>query len=113
MKNLALFVLALGTVLAPLRVIAAPGPRDIVPEMIVEGVLSTPDDEFGATPSPDGKTIYFDKTGPPHYLYVICESHLVNDKWSTPKVMPFSGLYRDSDPVLSPDGNTMYFASDR
>ena len=85
----------------------------IVPEMIGEGVLSTPDDEFGATPSPDGKTIYFDKTVPPHYLYVICESHLVNGEWRKPEVMPFSGQYRDSDPVLSPDGNTMFFASDR
>lgn len=85
----------------------------IVPEMLGEGVLSTPDDEFGATPSPDGSTIYFDKTVPPHYLYVICESHLANGKWSKPEVMPFSGVYRDSDPVLSPDGKTMFFASDR
>jgi len=113
MRVSVLFVLALGIIFAPLHAQAAPGPGDIVPEMIGEGVLSTPDDEFGATPSPDGKTIYFDKTVPPHYLYVICESHLVNDKWSAPEVMPFSGQYRDSDPVLSPDGNTMYFASDR
>src|SRR5215470_17641286 len=111
----AFFVGVLGSVsvFAPLPGYAAPGPGDVVPEMIGEGVLSTPDDEFGATPSPDGKTIYFDKTVPPHYLYIICESHLVNGKWSAPEVMPFSGIYRDSDPVLSADGNTMYFASDR
>jgi len=109
----ALFVGVLGSVFAPLPGYVAPGPGGIVPEMIGEGVLSTPDDEFGATPSPDGKTIYFDKTVPPHYLYIICESHLVNGKWSAPEVMPFSGIYRDSDPVLSADGNTMYFASDR
>ena len=82
-------------------------------EMIGEGVISTPDDEFGGTPSPDGQILYFDKTVPPHYLYVLCASHLVNGKWSKPTVLPFSGEYRDSDPVLSPDGQTMFFASDR
>jgi hypothetical protein len=85
----------------------------IVPEMIGEGVISTPDDEFGGTPAPDGKTLYFDKTVPAHYLYILCESHLVEGKWGKPEVLPFSGEYRDSDPVLSPDGETMFFASDR
>jgi hypothetical protein len=85
----------------------------IVPEMIGEGVISTPDDEFGGDLARDGKTLYFDKTVPAHYLYVLCESRLVNGKWSKPEVLPFSGLYRDSDPVLSPDGETMFFASDR
>jgi hypothetical protein len=85
----------------------------LAPEMIGEGVISTPDDEFGGDLAPDGKTLYFDKTVPAHYLYVLCVSRLVNGKWSKPEVLPFSGLYRDSDPVLSPDGETMYFASDR
>jgi hypothetical protein len=85
----------------------------VVPEMIGEGVISTPDDEFGGTLAPDGKTLYFDKTTTAHYLYVLCESKLVDGKWSKPEVLPFSGEYRDSDPVLSPDGETMFFASDR
>jgi len=85
----------------------------VVPEMIGEGVISTPDDEFGGDLALDGKTLYFDKTVPAHYLYVLCESRFVDGKWSKPEVLPFSGLYRDSDPVLSPDGATMYFASDR
>jgi hypothetical protein len=83
------------------------------PEIIGEGVISTPDDEFGGSLSPDGTTIYFDVTVSPHYLYVLCESHLVNGRWQTPEVLPFSGSYRDSDPVLTPDGNTLLFASDR
>jgi Tol biopolymer transport system component len=85
----------------------------VAPEMIGEGVISTPDDEFGGTPTPDGKTLYFDKTTTAHYLYVLCESKFVNGEWSKPEVLPFSGEYRDSDPVLSPDGETMFFASDR
>lgn len=83
------------------------------PEIVGEGVISTADDEFGGSITPDGKTIYYDVTVPPHYLYVICESRLVNGKWQKPTVLPFSGQYRDSDPVLTPDGNTLLFASDR
>jgi hypothetical protein len=92
----------------------APVPNDAPkPEIIGEGAISTPDDEFGGSLSPDGTTIYFDVTVPPHYLYALCESHLVNGQWQKPEVLPFSGSYRDSDPVLTPDGNTMLFASDR
>jgi len=106
------FVLAAGakSVSSPSKAVEE---TPIVPEMIGEGVISTADDEFGGTPSPDGKTLYFDKTVPAHCLYVLCESHFVEGKWNKPEVLPFSGEYRDSDPVLSPDGATMFFASDR
>ena len=83
------------------------------PEMIGEGILSTPEDELGANLTADGKTIYFERSVPPHYLYVLYESHLAGGKWSPPEVLPFSGQYRDTDPVLSPDGQTILFASDR
>jgi Tol biopolymer transport system component len=84
-----------------------------VPELVGEGTVSTPFDEFGGAITPDGLTMYFDVTVPAHYLYVMCESHLVNGRWSKPSVLPFSGQYRDSDPVLTPDGKTLLFASDR
>jgi hypothetical protein len=84
-----------------------------VPEMIGEGIISTPDDELGATITADGQTIYFEKSAAPHYLYILYESHLINGQWSVPTVLPFSGQYRDTDPVLSPDGQTLLFASDR
>jgi ketosteroid isomerase-like protein len=83
------------------------------PAMIGEGIISTAQDEFGGSLSPDGKAVYFDRSVPPHYLYTMWESHLVGDKWSPPQILPFSGEYRDSDPVLSPDGNKLLFVSDR
>src|SRR5450432_1990503 len=82
-------------------------------ELVGEGTVSTSLDEFGGAITPDGLTMYFDVTVPAHYLYVMCESQLVNGRWSKPEVLPFSGQYRDSEPVLTPDGKTLLFASDR
>ena len=84
-----------------------------VAEIVGEATISTPDDEFGGCPSGDGMTFYFNKTVPAHYQYILCESRWIGGKWSAPTVLPFSGQYRDSDGVLSPDGGTMLFASDR
>ena len=33
--------------------------------------------------------------------------------WSSPQLLSFSGRYQDIEPFLSPDGNRLYFASDR
>ena len=93
-----------------MMLLAEPGPK---PEMIGPGVISTQDDELGGTITANGKTLYFEKSAPPHYLYVMFESHMKNGKWQTPSVLPFSGRYKDTDPVLSPDEKTMLFASDR
>jgi Tol biopolymer transport system component len=96
--------------LTPLKAAGSDGPR---PELIGEGVISTPDDELGGTITADGQTLYFEKSAPPHYLYVLYESRLLGGRWTTPSVLPFSGVYKDTDPVLSPDGETLFFASDR
>src|ERR1700755_1399491 len=77
------------------------------------GIISTKDDEFGGSFTPDGKTCYFSKSVLKFYLDVICYSEFKNGKWQTPKVAPFSGMYRDFDPVLSPNGNKMIFTSNR
>jgi len=83
------------------------------PSIVAEGIIYTPQDEFGGSLSPDRETIYFDRSVPPHYLYTMWESHLIGDKWQRPELLPFSGQYRDSDPVLSPDGSKLLFVSDR
>jgi WD40-like Beta Propeller Repeat len=83
------------------------------PVLFAEGVISTKDDEFGGTFTPDGKTCYFSKSVLRFYLDIICYSEFKNGKWQKPEVAPFSGLYRDFDPVLSPDGKKMVFTSNR
>ncbi|HYM61172.1 MAG TPA: hypothetical protein VEZ11_09795 [Thermoanaerobaculia bacterium] len=83
------------------------------PQRLGDGVFSTSADEFGGAITPDGKTIYFNRSVPRSYFYVICVSHLRHGQWSRPEIAPFSGRWRDSDPVLSPDGHRLYFVSDR
>lgn len=82
-------------------------------EMIGGGILSTPFDEFGGSMTSDGKEIYFCRSVPPHYFYTMYVSRFEEGRWSHPEVLPFSGRWRDSDPVLSPDGQQLFFVSDR
>jgi len=96
--------------------LAAPQPKPEAaptPELIGEGVISTSQDEFGAMPDEDWTVMYFDRSIPAHYHYVMYLSRFENGKWATPEVLPFSGEYRDSDPLISLDGKTLYFVSDR
>jgi len=111
-----LLSLAAVAVLAPAFVTAAPRPKpeaSMNVEMVGEGTISTNQDEFGAMPDKNWTTMYFDRSIPAHYHYVMYISHHRNGKWTAPEVLPFSGEYRDSDPVISLDGNTLYFVSDR
>lgn len=82
-------------------------------KLFAEGVISTPFDDFGATLTPDGKTLFFTRSVPRSNVYVICRSDWRDGRWSEPEVAPFSGRTWDFDPVISPDGARMVFASDR
>lgn len=93
---------------------AAPKPKGALTlEMVGEDIISTNQDEFGAMPDHDWSTLYFDRSIPAHYHYVMYVSHQKDRKWSTPEILPFSGQYRDSDPLISSDGKTLFFVSDR
>lgn len=83
------------------------------PHLFAEGIISTKDDEFGGAFTPDGKTCYFSKSILRFYLDIICYTEYKDGKWQTPKIAPFSGTYRDFNPVLSPDGKKMVFTSNR
>ncbi len=63
--------------------------------------------------SPDGTTVYYSKSQPGWNGLTIFESHRTGDSWSAPEVAPFSGIYRDTDPAVTPDGDAVIFASTR
>jgi len=65
------------------------------------------------TISPDGKTLYTSVTSPKNDHAVILQSHLENGVWRKPELAPFSGQYPDIEPMYSPDGSKLFFASKR
>jgi Tol biopolymer transport system component len=83
------------------------------PRLFAEGVVSTSADEFGATFSRDGKTVLFSRSVPRSNLYLICEATFRDGRWTEPRVASFSGRFWDFDPVFTPDGSKVVFASDR
>jgi hypothetical protein len=83
------------------------------PRLFGKGTISTPFDEFGPAFSADGRLLVFTRSVPRSNLYVICESEYRKGNWSQPEVAAFSGQYWDFDPVFSPDGSKLFFASDR
>lgn len=100
--------------MTPMAAIAAQNAPSSKPRLFAEGIVSTSDDEFGGSLTPNGDTIYFSKSAPHSYRYSMLESHKrKGGGWSTPTVLPFSGRYSDSDPTLSPDGTKMIWTSDR
>ncbi len=89
---------------------------DLKPRFFAEGIITTADDEFGITFTPDGKTCYFGKRTPSTInssVMVICYSEFKNGHWSEPAIAPFSGHYLDFGPSISPDGSKLFFVSNR
>lgn len=74
--------------------------------------LYTPMDERGAAFSPDGNTVvYALRIGEYRQVLVVVERH--GRRWGEPRVPHFSGVAYDGTPSFSPDGRTLYFASNR
>ena len=86
---------------------AAPGPVAFTPFAIPAGShLQDP------TFTPDGKTLFLTQ-GNADGTYSIVTSTQESNAWTSPSIVPFSGHWRDLEEILSPDGQTMVFASNR
>ena len=83
------------------------------PALFAEGVVSTGEFESHPAFTPDGHTLYFVRSTPTFTDWKIYVTQESDGRWSTPKVAPFSGKYRDADPFVTPDGKRLYFISDR
>ena len=100
-------------VLLFLATLAVAPPPHAVPRLLGEGVVSTPADEFGGQLDMDGATLFFNRSIPRSQIYTIFSAKRVGDGWGEPRVVPWSGTWRDFDATLSPDGRRLYFISDR
>lgn len=83
------------------------------PEIFSPDIISTNRNERDFAMSPTGNEIFYTIVLPSKNLSVIV--YLFHDGafWSHPQTAEFSGQYRDLEPVFSPDGNKLFFASMR
>lgn len=104
---------------APAPEAPAPPPYQIAdtvaaPQLFAPGVISSALPEFATTFSPDGHTVFFNRTPPDRSVIRIWTSRFEAGQWTEPEPLPFSdGTYRDVDPFVSPDGERLYFSSTR
>ncbi|MFT3681479.1 MAG: hypothetical protein QM791_14495 [Ferruginibacter sp.] len=84
------------------------------PVVFAPGIIS---DEYGNRDmaiSPAGDEIFFTlqyQSG--RGFSTIMHTKKVNGKWTKPEVASFCGVYNDLEPAFSPDGNRLYYVSNR
>ena len=93
---------------AGLATVAAAGPT---PTIFAPGVISGPANDGSPSFMPDGKTLFFTRSG--SSAGTIMESHLVDGHWTTPEIAPFSGQWNDQHAAVAPDGSYLIFVSTR
>jgi Tol biopolymer transport system component len=81
------------------------------PSIFAPGVISSGSNDGAPTFSPDGRTLYFERTN--GKMIAILESSRVGGRWLKPELASFSGVYADQQPAMSPDGRYMLYASGR
>lgn len=73
-------------------------------------------DEFGNRDfalAPDGSSFYYTLQYKNGLFSTILHSIKKKGKWTRPEVAEFSGRFSDLEPAFSPDGNKLYFVSNR
>jgi Tol biopolymer transport system component len=81
-------------------------------KVFMDGIISTIENpEMCAAFTADGKEFYFNR----RYkgFWTIFYTKELDGEWTTPKPMPFSSTYTDRDFTMSPDGQRIYFGSNR
>lgn len=75
------------------------------------GGIIRPDSDDTLAFTPDGNTVFFDRSAGSHKTIMV--SHRHGGRWSPPRVASFSGRWFDQDPVVAPDGTYVLFDSNR
>jgi len=87
-------------------------PPGEVPEVFAPEIISTNGHiEMGCTWTPNGKEFYFarSETQDVNSNWAIWIVKEIEGNWTEPEISPFSGLYRDFAPFITPDGKYMLF----
>ncbi len=65
------------------------------------------------TMSRDGKEVYFTAQDLLNEVSVIVRANKIDSSWTKQLLLTPSGIYKDLEPFLAPDGLRLYFASNR
>ena len=80
--------------------------------LFAPGIMSTGLSELNSVYFPGGKeVIYSVSVGSMRWALIMMREE--NGRWTEPEVAPFSGEYGGVDPVVSFDGNRIYYCSNR
>jgi hypothetical protein len=83
-------------------------------ELVGEGTISTSKSEYKSVVYQNGKKMIFTRSDDDYKNQTIMISELIDGKWGVPALISFSDiLYNDSDPYITPSGETVYFVSNR
>ncbi len=86
-------------------------PPGKTPELFAPGIVSTKNHrEFSGTFSPGGREYYFFRFADGAGM-MVCK--LLDEGWTAPKPASFNTEYIDNEPHITPDGQIMYFNSNR
>ncbi|WP_224242507.1 TolB family protein [Hyalangium gracile] len=110
----------LPVLLAALVLVAAQtalGGAPRTPEVLAPGFISLPEqEEYRIVFTPDGRTAFW-SVGTEFFPFsrqaTIVYTEWRHGRWTQPQVAPFSGVYSDLDPFVSPDGRFLFFSSIR
>ena len=85
----------------------------LTPGIFAPGIVSTPAVEFDSTFTPEGKEYYFTRYAgnPPNTSIMMVKQE--NHRWTEPRMASFSSPYNDYDHNISPEGNKIFFCSER
>jgi len=87
-------------------------PPGMKPEIFAPGIISTEKSELNAVFSPKENEFYY-AIHTPEDKYIIMYTKQVDNIWTQPEIISFSGKYTDVDMAFSPNGNQLYFCSKR
>lgn len=86
-------------------------PSDL--EVFAEDLVSTPLYERDMAIAPDGKELIFTRGTFNQNIRALISLSKKGGSWGEATILPFSGKYQDIEPFYAPDGEILYFASNR
>lgn len=104
------------TTVVPLAPVDLRSQTNTEPQLFAEGVVSTGDNEFSISFTPDGEMVFWSISAPDRIKHplVILMARRDGDAWGMPEVASFSGgLFSDADPFVVPDGKALIYMSRR